>query len=278
MTCDKHVPAVIGLTMVLLLVATCVGAPQPKIMTWEEYGAISHPYPYILRLGSTEGQLLYFGSRHVYDPADPLVAEIEKLWGEFAPTMALNEGGAPPVAETIQDAVRQFGEAGLVRYLAARDKVPVMSLEPTPVEEVATLLPYYSREQIKLFYVLRQIPHYRQATLSIPLKERVEEDLGVMAALYDLPGAPRTLGEIQELCDRLLPDVARWSDVPQSYFDPVRETARFTNDISRRLSNLRDEHMVDLLVREVRQGARVFAVVGGSHVVMQEPGLQGRIR
>jgi hypothetical protein len=277
LTGEKHLPAVIRLTIVLLLVAACVAAPSPKIMTWEEYGSISHPYPYILRLGSAKGQLLYFGSRHVYDPAHAQVAEIQKLWTEFAPTMALNEGGDPPVAETIEEAVGQFGEAGLVRYLAARDKVPVMSLEPARLEEVATLLPHYPREQIKLFYVLRQVPQYRQATLPVPLEEKIQHDLGGIAALYDLPGAPRTLAELQELCDLFLPDVPRWNDVPQSYFGPVRETTRFTNDISRRLSDLRDEHMVELLTREVKRGARVFAVVGGSHVVMQEPALRGRI-
>lgn len=238
---------------------------------------MSHPYPYILRLGSTEGQLLYFGSRHFFDPADPQVAQIQKLWAEFAPTVALNEGGDPVVAGTLEDVVRQFGEPGLVRYLAARDKTPVMSLEPSRASEVATLSSHYSREQIKLFYILRMVPQYRLATLSVPFEKKIEEDLVWFSKAYDLPGAPRTLAEIQELCASHLPELVHWSDVPQSYFDPVREITRFTNDISRRLSDLRDEHMVDLLTRKVKAGARVFAVVGGSHVVMQEAALRGRI-
>lgn len=270
--------AVIRPTIVLVVVAAFACAVKPGIMTWEEYGALSHGYPYVVRLSSAEGQLLYFGSRHVYDPADPQVTEIQKLWAEFAPTEALNEGGDPPVAGTIEDAVRQFGEPGLVRYLAARDDTPVMSLEPSRATEVPMLLPHYSREQIKLFYILRQVPHYRQATLSVPMEKKIEEDLRWFAAQYDLPGAPRTLAEVQELCGSLLPEVAHWSDVPQSYFDPLSEITHFTNDISRRLSDLRDEHMVDLLAKKMKGGARVFAVVGGSHVVMQEPALRARIR
>ena len=181
-------------------------------MTWEQYGAISHPYPYILRL--SEGQLLYFGSRHVYDPAEPQVAEIQKLWAEFVPTVALNEGGDPPVAGTIEDAVRQFGEPGLVRYLAARDNTPVMSLEPS--SRGRQLLPHYSREQIKAHG-----PAVPSGNASVPLEKKLEEDLEWFAARYNLPGAPRTLAEIQEFCESLLPDVAHWSDVPQSYFDPA---------------------------------------------------------
>ena len=36
----------------------------------------------------------------------------------------------------------------------------------------------------------------------------------------------------------------------------------------------RDQHMVKLLIDEVKKGKRVFAVVGGSHVVMQESALK----
>ena len=36
--------------------------------------------------------------------------------------------------------------------------------------------------------------------------------------------------------------------------------------------------MVNLLISEVRKGARVFAVVGGSHVIMQERALRAAFR
>ena len=265
-------------TFVLVLATGCAGHSRSGIMTWEEYGKLSHPYPYILRIDSRGGRLVYFGSRHIYDAADPLVVQIQQLWEEFAPTLALNEGGDPPVASTIENAVGQFGEAGLVRYLAARDDVPVRSLEPDRMQESSHLAPDYSPEQIKLFYVLRQVPHYRRAALPISMEKKVEEDLGIIARQYGLEGKPRTLAEIQELCDTLLPEVTNWRDVPQSFFDPLAKTRHFTNDISRRLSDLRDEHMVDLLNREVSKGARVFAVVGGSHVVMQEPALRDLLR
>jgi hypothetical protein len=43
--------------------------------------------------------------------------------------------------------------------------------------------------------------------------------------------------------------------------------------MSRVGSEYRDRCMVAMLQRHVREGERVFAVVGGTHVVMQEPAL-----
>jgi pheromone shutdown protein TraB len=52
----------------------------------------------------------------------------------------------------------------------------------------------------------------------------------------------------------------------------------FLNDISRASSDYRDGFMVQLLVQHLSEGQRVFAVVGGSHVVMQERLLRARVR
>ena len=48
----------------------------------------------------------------------------------------------------------------------------------------------------------------------------------------------------------------------------------YLNEVSRVSNRFRDEYMVNLLVNELKQGKRVFAVVGGSHVVMQERALR----
>jgi len=71
----------------------------------------------------------------------------------------------------------------------------------------------------------------------------------------------------------LSPQLKDWREVSQGWFDPVASQA-YTNQISRLSGEFRDLHMVKLLIDEVRQGKRVFAVVGGSHVVMQERALK----
>jgi hypothetical protein len=43
--------------------------------------------------------------------------------------------------------------------------------------------------------------------------------------------------------------------------------------VARASSEYRDRYVVEVLQRHLRDAERVFAVVGGTHVVMQEPAL-----
>ncbi|HEY8165541.1 MAG TPA: hypothetical protein VIF83_08310, partial [Gemmatimonadaceae bacterium] len=77
---------------IAMLLAACT-YNTPRIMTWAEYGKRQVSWPYIVRSGT----LLYYGANHTYKPDDPQIAQIQKLWSEFHPDIALNEGGNPPV-------------------------------------------------------------------------------------------------------------------------------------------------------------------------------------
>jgi len=269
------------LLMLLLAVVAagtaCMAARRPEVMTWEEYGRQNPHWPYVIHLRARGGgELLYFGSRHVYEPDDPMLAEIERLWADFRPHIAFNEGGNPPVEATRERAVRRHGEPGLVRFLGARDDVPVASLEPSDAEVIADLRRSFTAEEVKLSYLLRFVDEF-------PARESdgsLEEELGKIFRWYDrrpgLGGPPHTLQELEEVYERRFPGHGSYRDVPHAWFDPVRSDT-VLNRIARAASDYRDRHMVELLSRHVAEGQRVFAVVGGTHVVMQEPALRGRI-
>ena len=265
------------LLAIVLLFAFSVATAQEKdasIMNFDEYAKVRHGYPYIVELQIGKGALLYFGAQHTSDPQHSQIAQIEKLWKEFRPTLALNEGGDPPVLKTAQEAVSRIGEAGLVRYLAARDKVPVRSLEPSRADEAAFLLKTYTPEQVKVFYALRQVPQFRNSKRDETIETHLEFVLGKwLSSVPGLEGSPRNLSEFERSCLWFSPALKSWREVPQSWFDPLASHA-YTNQISRLSGEFRDLHMVKLLIDEVKPGKRVFAVVGGSHVVMQERALK----
>ena len=116
-------------------------------MSWEEYSQLSVTWPFIVHIKAPRGELLYFGARHTRDPANSQVSEIERLWREFRPDIAFNEGGDPPAEKSLVEAVTKYGEPGLVRFLAARDRVPVQSIDPTRAEEVAALVKRFAPEK-----------------------------------------------------------------------------------------------------------------------------------
>lgn len=251
---------------IAILLAACAHS-TPRIMTWAEYAKREVSWPYILRSGT----LLYYGARHTYKPDDPQIAEIQKLWSEFHPDIALNEGGNPPFAPTIEESVTKYGEAGLLRFLARRDNVPVVSLDPTRAEETAYLSKFFSRDRVKMFFVIRGVA--QQIENHDPSK--VDDELNRLLTLYGetpgLSGPPRTAVEVQDLLRSYVSD-ANYKAAQLSWFDPTRH--EFFSDMSRTANGYRDRYMVEMLQRQVREGQRVFAVVGGTHVVMQEPALR----
>jgi hypothetical protein len=278
----ENIKAFLYTTIFLLLVVVPAHNQEQKrvdIMTYEEVAKIPHSFPYIIELRAGKGTLLYFGAQHNNDPKHPQNQQIQKLWKSFRPSIAFNEGGDPPTLKVPEEAISRFGEAGLVRFLAARDNVPVRSLEPSRGEEVATLVKSYSPEQLKVFYALRQIPAYRRGKNNETLDERVEFTLKWLSNVHGLEGVPRTLAELGESSARLLPKLKEWREVPDSWFDPgYTQPPSYLNEVSRVSNRFRDEYMVNLLVDEVKQGKRVFAVVGGSHVVMQERALRAILK
>jgi hypothetical protein len=131
---------------------------------------------------------------------------------------------------------------------------------------------------VKLFYALRQVVQHRREQNTEPLDRYLERFLERLGHVRGLEGVPRSLSEFERSIVRQfgtrLPD---WRRVPDAWLRPTRQGA-FTNEIHRRVSEYRDRHMIQLLAGEVRRGQRVFAVVGFSHVVMQEPALRALLR
>ena len=70
------------------------------------------------------------------------------------------KGGDPPTEKIKDNAVNRWGERGFVRFLAARDRVPVHSLDPTRAAEVDDSCKKFSPEEVKLFFILRTVSEY----------------------------------------------------------------------------------------------------------------------
>jgi hypothetical protein len=255
---------------------------QTSIMSFEEYVKKRHPVPYILKLSAGKGCLLYFGAKHTFDPNEPELVQMEKLWTNLKPDVAFFEGADPenvPSAVKTREEVRRNGEPSFVLFLAARDHVPVHTLEPSRGDEIALLLRKYSPEEVKVFYVLRQVPEFKSGKHDETIEAYTQNVLGWLSMRAELRVAPRTLAELKGSSARLFPQLADWREVPQAWFDPATpQPLTYLNDISRQLSEFRDRHMLTLLAEQVAQGKRVLAAVGASHVVMQERALRAAIR
>lgn len=245
---------------------------EKSILSYQQYGAIEHQNPYVLEFKAASGMLLFYGAEHTVDPKNPQIGDIESRWAAFQPTVAYNEGGNPPTWEDLGASVQFYGEAGLVRFLAGRDEVPVATFEPQFDEEVAYLLKTYTPQQLKVFYVLRQVTEERSRQASSSVDDRINSWLSRYLPAQGLKNSPNTLTELTATCKELFPELADWHQVPDEWFGP-RKSGHYTNKVAGDSGDFRNRFIFRLLANRVKRGDRVFAVVGSSHVVVLEPAL-----
>jgi hypothetical protein len=222
------------------------------------------------------GKLLLFGMMHSDDPADPEFAAIDRAWSAMRPTAGFYEGPERPIADTASATIAATGESGYVRFLARRDGIPVFRLDPDPRVEAEYVLARHPRDQLFLFYVLREVvrlrdrkdvprEHLAKAVTSMIEQAKARNLLHPSASIEEFEAAYRTH----------LGDPPAWADAPAWWFSPMpRSDEKWTHRLNRDSSELRNRNMFEVLTASVRAGNRVFAVVGRNHVPMIAPALR----
>ncbi len=246
--------------------------PEQSILSYKQYAAIEHKSPYVLEFKAGPGALLFYGAEHTGNPDDPQIADIQRRWAAFRPDVAYNEGGNPPTLRDMREAVQKYAEPGLLRFLAGRDEIPVATFEPSFDEEVSHVLKTYSPQQVKVFYALRQVAEAHVAAGSAPLDDRISDWLSNYLPAHGLKNPPNSLAELAVACKSLFPEMADWHKVSEDWFDPT-QSIHYTNELANDSGMFRDQHIFRVLVDRARRGDLVFAVIGASHVVVQEPAL-----
>lgn len=263
----------------VLLAAGCAGGRSdwagPTDAAYIRYASRAGVRPATVEFRTAEGnEVVYAGVAHTFDPDDPALRELESLFLRFRPDVVLHEGGETPVVGERDDAVRRFGEPGLLRHLAAREGVAARNMDLPLVEEARLLAARFHRREVLLYLALRQLAALNE------LENRTERDARIrsyVVALRDPLGIPQATWNDVELEYRrasgrdLVPD-----DVDFRTVHPVRGVAAL-RPVALASLRARDTHMVRVLVEAGRRHRRVLAVAGAAHVVLQERALRLRL-
>ncbi len=246
-----------------------------QCMSWDEYAKGQFAKPYVVQIqSSSTGSLLYFGAEHSRDSKHSQFSEIERYWHKFKPEIAFVEGRLPPAHHDSELAIRQNGESGFVRFLADRHGVPVASMDSTIEQQTKSLLRELPATQVKIFFILRQIVRQKR------FHDNEALDLSAlsvyMKGLSDQPALrvpPNDVVELATCFDQYFDDTLKYQDATQRWFDPLG-SVNWVNQVSRELADDRNIEMVRKIVSNIRDGKRVFAVVGRTHTIMQEPAIR----
>jgi hypothetical protein len=239
------------------------------LRTWPEHDAIYEKteFPYVLEIEPGRGKLLYFGCQHTSDAADPQLAELERRWAEFQPTVAFCEGRARMSRFASRPSSGPFSESTLVRILAYRSGVPLYTLEPPYEDEVAGLLRQHDAKLVATYLTLRVFTSEAKGYQG----DRDALASGLMRQRLEVSGLRNVFASLADF-DRHWRE--RFSGSPDWRTLPDTESVPLLKEIGDTSRQIRGEQMVRSLVELVRQGERVFAVVGASHVIRQEPFLR----
>ncbi|MBX3118956.1 MAG: hypothetical protein KF784_07805 [Fimbriimonadaceae bacterium] len=258
-----------------------VYSPDPSIelkgtrRTSAEHDAIypKTTFPYVLDLSQGKGRLLFIGVQHTSDPANPQFKNIEALWNEMKPDVALVESRLRAFSGSLEDAVKR-GEPYYIYGLAHRSGVPIYSLEPDAKAEGAALAKTETPERALMWITLRGYLSDRRNAGDKGVSDTI---VGFMlsrrASEYGIQSGLKTLKDLDELWKKDFPDGPDWRKMDERMMWPGDEKT-YLNRLANVANEVRDDHWARVMVDLVRKGKKVFAVGGASHTIIMEPVLR----
>lgn len=253
-------------------VSTQIELPMP-IMTGEEYGQVinSHPRPYIVEIGIERGGgVLIYGATHTKDPKNPQIADIDKRWAAFRPTVALCESRLGVLFPGLMNPVKTFSEPGAVHALARKHRIPTYTWEPSTEIQVAHLLRSFTKEQVALRFILGS--YFSNLRFGRPDDPDafVEEIRRKRSSWPGIEDAFGNMDEIELAWKKHFPEGPDWRDVSDEFGLPGFFAEMDTNRV-------RDEHFARIILGLVGKGERVFAVAGLSHAVKLDSAMRAAL-
>jgi hypothetical protein len=232
-------------------------------------------WPYVLRLSHPSGgELLYFGSWHTRDPADPQIEAMRDAWRGARPTIALTENTGGWAIGGLDGGIRTLGEFAVPIHEAREHDIPVRSLEPSWEAELADASAAFPVEDLLVFYTLRVFLSERGDRSGEALDDLADHLLGKRGSRPGFQGVIGDLAAFDSVWAANFADApGDWRSLPPEAVWPNDEGHRLQR-ISTVVNRSRDRHMVRVILHYLERGERVYAVAGGSHVVIQEPALR----
>ncbi len=263
---------------------------RAPIMTTEEYAKVKHIRPYVFDIEVGDSKLSYFGMGHSNNPDDPAYQQVIETFDRVQPDFVMVEG-IDRLAErkdeidtwfqgkTKEQIIREGGESAYVLSLAAARGIEYDSPEPDKHNEVVAIAEQgFSREQIFLFYINRDVEQYYRMSERPSLEEFLQPKLDTLQKDTDWVDFEFSFDHYARLMKELLGiEVPKDWQTLHDLADPIpwpEKEMKSTNDIATASSRFRDEHIVEEIERRLKEYKRVLVVYGASHAVMQEPALR----
>jgi len=220
-----------------------------------------HERPYLLKGKS----YIIFGATHTKDPKSVQIVQMENLWYDFKPTIALVEGRLGFLLPPFLDPVKELGEGGLLKALAHKDGIKIMNWDLSKQALADSLQHYFTREQIALQQILN--PYFGNLRFGKPdSPEKFIQPYFKRAAYLGLSDSIKSVADIDRIWKKYFPTAPDWRETSDEYALPgyLAEMMAISNDI-------RNRQLVTIVKELTQKGERVFLLCGSSHAYCVAP-------
>jgi hypothetical protein len=253
------------------------GQGAVPIMPLERYASLEHDRPYVLKVCTPAGRLQYVGIGHTRDAGSETVRRLREQLDELQPQLILVEGPVVAPKASLEESVSAYGEPGALLFLGQSRHIPVASLDMPVRDEMALVARKFGGDRTATFYGLRMVAQETATNPSLDVDALLANVIIPWLQRHGALGAQTgTTEQYKQIANRALPTLDGFLHVERDWFDPLRGQGTM-GDIARYVIGVRDEHMLGRLLSELREGRRVLAEAGSSHVVMQEPAILARL-
>jgi hypothetical protein len=250
---------------------------RPDMLKYEEYVKKEIHLPYILNIKKGNKHLIYYGAKHSFDPTDSMFLDIEKRFNELKPDIAFNEGGNDwPLINDCDSTIKLTGDPGYLRYLCRKNNVQVISIEPPDSLEYKYMLTKYKKIDVVLMYFCRQIGQLQnQGEISDNHFEKY-----MNRYLQDLKSQGISLSDnevhlnfITNYYEKFFNTKFNWKEFDPTNYQPIYSKT-LLNEICRESTYFRDRFIINKIEETFKTKDKIFVVMGGSHLVIEEPVLR----
>lgn len=269
-----------------------------RILSPQKCFLLKHKAPYILDLKKDDQELLCIGVEHSRDPKAKHYLHIIMLLKGFLKQHSKDsiilaiEGFIPPAQKSKNSSIVNYGESGLLIYLAKKYQLNYFCPEPAQNEILKYVfnLNLFKKEDIALWIFLNTL--WNILKTSPILSEKEISSLNTLMLYLDKMLNSKKSNPIKFYWSRFknrldeitgsdsLPDDLESLKKKQINIKTIERLQspfiKYTvlNDIGSKINYVRDRFIAASLTEKLTEGKNIFAVFGANHVVAQEPALE----
>ena len=265
------------LILLLILPTLFITCSGPKLMPYKKFSAIQDlGLPKELKLTAGQKELLYIGTYHSNNQEDTIFTFIQDRLDEFKPDYVLHEGGANwPIFPQVDSTILVSGESGFIIYQSKKEGIDYGTIEPDETAEYKHLLATYDLDWVVLMYFCRQIDQQQRFSEAYHTTDAdFVKNMNYFLSMLSQNGIPLQNEQLnyhywEKKYEDLLKKELAWRTFNPTIYYPNYNLSKL-NEINRSSDEFRNAYMVERILKQFEEDNKVFVLVGGGHLIIQE--------